>query len=218
MAHVAMSAKSITVSLLACLCGLAVACNGGCERAGMGTPPPAAAPPTISVPPATTTAVDRGDGSEAVRPTPAVPGTVVSRDGTLSLEARPIHAIHSHRGPPAQVGRFLVTVRNSGREPRRVTFRAVALLTGQSCDEPASAVRSRPKPELLVRDDDHDLRPPSTTGSVAAGTSVTFSAQFESVNVTYTHCDSFALLAEFSIDDAETLQLRAALRVTREDP
>lgn len=188
-----------------------------CDRTPAASPSPDAPTATVSV----------GAASAAPRPTPrpsasaenAWPGSsAASRDGTLRLRAQAVSAFHTHGGEEAQVGRFLLSVTNTGSRERRLTLSKLVYLTGHSCDEPPSTVRAHPKPELLVRDDDHDLRPPSTTGVVPPKSEVVFSAQFESVGAYYTHCDRFGLVASFVIDEQEAVLVGVEIRVQREDP
>ncbi|MBX3125617.1 MAG: hypothetical protein KF718_02835 [Polyangiaceae bacterium] len=188
-----------------------------CDRTPAASPSPDAPTATVSV----------GAASAAPRPTPrpsastekAWPGSsAASRDGTLRLRAQPVSAFHTHGGQEAQVGRFLLSVTNTGSRERRLTLTTLVYLTGKSCDEPPTTIRARPKPELLVRDDDHDLRPPSTTAAVPPRSEVVFSAQFESVGAYYTRCDTFGLVASFLIDDGDAVRVGVEIRVQREDP
>lgn len=191
-----------------------------CDRTPAASPGPDAPASTVGVPAvsATSTATPVTSAPVSAPRAPQAAGTAQSRDGKLTLAAQPIYAIHTHGGDEAKIGRFTLSARNTSARERRIELTKLEYRTGHSCDEPPTKVSARPKPQLLVPDEDHDPRPPSTSGVVPPKSELKFSAQFDSVGAYYTHCDRFALVAWFVLDASETVQLEVALHVEREEP
>ncbi len=188
----------------------------GCDRTPASAPNEDGSKPSVAVPPAAPTPAPSSSPPVASATAPSSLG--VSADGTLKLTAAPVHATHTHGGEEARIGHFRLIVKNTAARQRKLTLTRLEYRTGHSCSEPPTKVSARPKPQALIRDDDEDPRPLSTSATIPAKSEVKLKADFDSVGAYYTHCDQFGLFAVFSVDDKETLQLKVEIHVEREDP
>lgn len=195
-----------------------------CERTPASDPArEAAVTPATVVAPAAATAPS---AAPAATPASTVTATgwisastrAVTRDGELSISGNDGHAIHTHGGDAAPLGRATFTVKNDSARVRTVTAKQVEFLTGHDCKQPPTKVRSRPKLERVVPESDHDERPPSLSFAVPAKSEVKLRVSFESVQAYTTHCDRFAFRVSFDVDGKETVAAVAEIKVEREEP
>ncbi|MEZ4227271.1 MAG: hypothetical protein R3B13_40415 [Polyangiaceae bacterium] len=211
------AARRVGVALAAAVLFVGLACDRARPAAPSSDGPAPSVAPTLSVAPPAATPPSPAPTASSL-PAPAEPATrVTSRDGQLELISTPVQAIHTHGGDAAKLGRFRLSAVNRGGRSRRLKFEGVTYLTGHSCQEAPKHVSARPKPQLLVNDGDEDPRAGGLEVTLVAGEQV-LSAQFDSVEAYYTHCDQFAFVGRFSVDGRESMDLLVKIEVTREEP
>lgn len=133
---------------------------------------------------------------------------------TVALEIVPSKsaAIHEHGGAPASLDTARFTVRNRGTTPVSLAVRAIAFLTGSSCDTPPATVQSRP----TVVGIEIGGAPSSARVSIPPG-AAPLVVRFSPVHAYYTYCNRFAFRVTFDAG-GDAITVTAETTVSRIDP
>jgi hypothetical protein len=162
---------------------------------------------------------ERPDGEERppatsdLDPLESSSSVVFSADGTLELTGLDDRVSHSHGGPPAQIVAVSVGVRNFGAADVVLRPTQAELLTSHECEVEPRHVSAT----LAV----HGLRqvreqtPLAASHTVAARDEPELMVFFEPAEVTYGHCDRYAIRITFEVG-SEQLRPVAEVWVTRE--
>ena len=126
-------------------------------------------------------------------------------------------AMHTHGGPPAQLGHASFIFANRGDQARHVSVVDIEFLQGsKDCDHPPSKIVSHPKSGGILLSDGKQ-RQSAPEVEVKAGATVEATVGFTAVLAYYAYCDRFAFRVYFHVD-GEKLAVIDEVNITREEP
>jgi hypothetical protein len=140
--------------------------------------------------------------------------------GELVIRGQIGHAIHTHGGPPAQLGHVRFVFENHGRQALRVAVSDIEFLRGDhDCEKPPQRVVAHPKSGGILLEDGK-MRDSAPQVDLPAGATLSGTVGFVAVPAYYTYCDRFAFRVFFRVGPGGKTRVGviSEVEVSREEP